>query len=38
MNEKMFDIEKVKTYWFAEAQEALEVADHLMEKEDCSYH
>jgi len=37
MNEKMFDIEKVKTYWFAEAQEALQVADHLIEKEDYSY-
>jgi HEPN domain-containing protein len=37
MNEKRFNIEKVKTYWFAEAQEALQVADHLMEKEDYSY-
>jgi hypothetical protein len=27
MNEKMFDIEKVKTYWSTEAQEALDVAD-----------
>ena len=37
MNEKVFNIEQVKTYWFTEAQEALEVADHLMEKEDYSY-
>jgi HEPN domain-containing protein len=37
MNEKMFDIEKVKTYWSVEAKEAFEVADHLMEKEDYSY-
>ena len=37
MNQKMFDIEKVKTYWFTEAQESLQVADHLMEKEDYSY-
>jgi HEPN domain-containing protein len=37
MNEKMFDFEKVKTYWFTEAKEALEVADHLIEKKDYSY-
>ena len=37
MNEKVFNIEQVKTYWFTEAQEALEVADHLMEKADYSY-
>jgi len=37
MDERMLDVEEIKAYWFAEAQEALEVADHLMEKGDYSY-
>jgi len=31
------EVERVKAYWLAEAVEALEVADHLMEKADYSY-
>jgi HEPN domain-containing protein len=37
MNENVFNIEQVKTYWITEAQEALDVADHLVEKGDYSY-
>ena len=37
MDEDLFDVEKVKAYWLAEAEEALQVADHLVEKEDYSY-
>jgi len=33
----MIEIEQVKAYWLAEAEEALEVADHLLEKGDYSY-
>ncbi len=29
MDERMLDVEQIKAYWFAEAQEALEVADHI---------
>ena len=35
--EKDLDIEKLKTFWVTEAEEALGVADHLVEKEDFSY-
>jgi len=31
------DIRQLTAYWKAEAQEALRVADHLLEKEDFSY-
>lgn len=32
-----FDAQTVARYWFAEAKEALTVADHLIEKGDYSY-
>jgi len=32
-----FDIERVTAYWLVEAEEALRVADHLVEKADFSY-
>ena len=32
-----FDAQAVAQYWFAEAEEALTVADHLVEKGDYSY-
>jgi len=32
-----FDVKRVMTYWLTEASEALQVADHLMEKGDYSY-
>ncbi len=32
-----FDVEKVTEFWLIESQEALRVAEHLMEKEDYSY-
>lgn len=31
------DIEQIRQYWEVEAQEALQVADHLFEKHDFSY-
>lgn len=31
------DIKVVESFWVAEAIEALQVADHLIEKEDYSY-
>ena len=31
------DIDAIKAFWITEAEEALEVADHLMEKDDYSY-
>ena len=37
MDEKIIDVEKLKAYWLTEAEEALEVAEHLVEKEDYSY-
>jgi HEPN domain-containing protein len=37
MNEKTLDVGKLRDYWLTEAEEALQVADHLMEKEDYSY-
>jgi len=36
-NEKDLDIENLKAFWVTEAEEALRVAAHLMEKEDFSY-
>lgn len=37
MGPAMIDTEQVKAYWLAEAEEALEVAEHLLEKGDYSY-
>jgi HEPN domain-containing protein len=37
MEMQEFDEHRVRTYWLAEAQEALRVADHLVEKADYSY-
>ena len=37
MGKKIIDIENLKVYWLTEAEEALQVADHLVEKEDYSY-
>ena len=36
-SEKGIDIETLKVFWATEAEEALHVADHLVEKEDFSY-
>ena len=37
MTEKDLDIASIKSYWIKEADEALIVAEHLIEKEDYSY-
>jgi HEPN domain-containing protein len=37
MSPEGFDAQAVAQYWFSEAQEALTVADHLIEKGDYSY-
>ena len=37
MSRNDFDDEKIISYWITEAHEAVEVAIHLMEKEDYSY-
>ena len=37
MDEKELNVEKLKTYWVLEAEEALQVANHLVEKGDYSY-
>lgn len=37
MRRETFDTEKVISYWLTEAQESLQVADHLVEKRDFSY-
>jgi HEPN domain-containing protein len=37
MGSERFDVERVKIYWLTEAEEALQVADHLVEKADYSY-
>ena len=37
MPEGNFDILKIESYWMIEAQEALDVTEHLFEKEDYSY-
>lgn len=37
MDEKELNVEKLKAYWVLEAEEALQVADHLVEKGDYSY-
>jgi HEPN domain-containing protein len=37
MESNAIDVERVKGYWLTEAEEALQVADHLMEKADYSY-
>jgi hypothetical protein len=31
------DIKEIELFWISEAEEALQVADHLMEKGDYSY-
>jgi len=35
--DKGLDVENLKTFWVTEAEEALRVATHLVEKEDFSY-
>ena len=37
METEAFDVEQTKTYWLTEAQEAIRVAGHLVEKGDYSY-
>lgn len=37
MSPEVFDARAVAQYWFAEAEDALIVADHLIEKGDYSY-
>ncbi len=37
MSPEAFDARAVAQYWFAEAEDALTVADHLVEKGDFSY-
>ncbi len=37
MTEEKLDLENIKTYWISEAEEALNVTDHLFEKKDYSY-
>ena len=37
MSDEKLDIEKIKSYWIVEADEALDVTDHLFEKKDYSY-
>lgn len=36
-SEKVIDTEKIRRFWVTEAEDALRVADHLIEKEDFSY-
>ncbi|HQE92923.1 MAG TPA: HEPN domain-containing protein [Anaerolineae bacterium] len=37
MKEETFDAEQIISYWLTEAQESLQVAEHLVEKRDYSY-
>lgn len=37
MKKDELDVENIKLYWLTEAEEALTVADHLLEKRDYSY-
>jgi len=37
VNNKVCDVENLKTFWVVEAEDALRVAAHLVEKEDFSY-
>jgi len=37
MTSEIFDAEQVTAYWLTEAQESLQVAEHLVEKGDYSY-
>jgi HEPN domain-containing protein len=37
MDTQEFDVDQIQTFWLTEAEEALQVADHLMEKADYSY-
>ena len=34
MNEGNLNVEELKKYWIAEAEEALQIAQHLIEKND----
>ena len=34
MAEKKLDLENIKSYWISEAEEALNVTDHLFEKKE----
>jgi hypothetical protein len=36
MTEEKLNIESIKSYWMIEADEALDVTDHLFEKKDYS--
>ena len=37
MTSEGFDVQTIAQYWFAEAEETLTVADHLLDKHDYSY-
>jgi hypothetical protein len=37
MDAERFDVARVTTCWITEAEDALEVADHLIDKADYSY-
>ena len=37
MDSEHFDVDRVTAFWLTEAEEALRVADHLVEKGDYSY-
>ena len=37
MTQKKLDIPNIRKYWLDEAQEALDVTEHLFEKRDYSY-
>jgi HEPN domain-containing protein len=37
MTDEELNIESIKSYWMIEADEALNVTDHLFEKKDYSY-
>lgn len=37
METQEFDVDQVQTFWVTEAEESLQVADHLVEKGDYSY-
>ena len=37
MTVEELNIENIESYWMIEADEALNVTDHLFEKKDCSY-
>ena len=37
MDSERFDVDRVTAFWLTEAEEALRVADHLVETGDYSY-